>query len=320
MRAARLINMVLLLQARGTMTATELARELEVSERTIYRDVVELSAAGVPVYAEQGRTGGYRLVGGYHTRLTGLSPAEAEALFLAGLPGPARDMGLDGPVRTVRRKVLAALPPELRAASERAGQRFHLDAPGWFADDEPPPLLAELARAVWQDQVVTLHYRRHDEVVRTVEPYGLVLKNGGWYLVGRVGGELRTYRVDRVTRVIPTGEPFTRAPGFALPEFWAARAADFVRGMLRETITLRLSPAGLRALRFVAEPVAVQEAYAAAGRPDPDGWVTTRLPVESMDVAYTYVLRFGPEAEVLEPAGLRARVAAAAGRLRDLYR
>lgn len=320
MRAARLITMILLLQARGAMTATELARELEISERTVYRDVLALSAAGVPIYGEQGRAGGYRLVGGYHTRLTGLSRAEAEALFLAGLPGPARDMGLDGPVRTARRKVLAALPPELRNASERAGQRFHLDAPGWFADDEPPPLLAELARAVWQDQVVTLHYRRRDEVVRTVEPYGLVLKNGVWYLVGRVGVDLRTYRVDRVSHIVATGEAFSREPDFALPEFWAARAAEFVRGMLRETITLRLSPAGLRLMRYVAEPVAVQDAYAAAGDPDPDGWVTTRLPVESMDVVYTYVLRLGPEAEVLEPAGLRARVAGAAGQMRDLYR
>ncbi|MET0414588.1 MAG: HTH domain-containing protein, partial [Actinoplanes sp.] len=156
MRAARLINLILLLQSRGTMTAAELSAELEVSERTVYRDVVALSAAGVPVYAEQGRAGGYRLVGGYRTRLTGLSQAEAEALFLAGLPGPARDMGLDEPVRAVRRKVLAALPPGLREASERAGQRFHLDAPGWFADAGPPPLLAELARAVWQDRALTM--------------------------------------------------------------------------------------------------------------------------------------------------------------------
>jgi predicted DNA-binding transcriptional regulator YafY len=319
-RASRLINLVLLLQSRGTVTAAELARELEVSERTVYRDVLALSAAGVPVYAEQGRAGGYRLVGGYRTRLTGLSRAEAEALFLAGLPGPARDMGLDEPVRAARRKVLAALPPALRDASERAGQRFHLDAPGWFADTDPPPLLAELAQAVWQDRTVTVHYRRRDEVVRTVEPYGLVLKNGSWYLVGKVGADLRVYRVDRVTAVEPAGAEFERDPAFELPAFWAARAAEFVRGMLRDTITLRLSPAGWRHLRYVAEPVAVQEAIAAAGDPDPDGWVRTRLPVESLDVAYTYVLRLGPEAEVLDPPELRARLAAAADRMRDLYR
>ena len=320
MRAARLINLVLLLQARGTLTAAELAGELEVSERTVYRDVLALSAAGVPVYAEQGRHGGYRLVGGYHTRLTGLSRAEAEALFLAGLPGPAGDMGLAEPVRAVRRKVLAALPPGLREASQQAGQRFHLDAPGWFADPEPPPLLAELARAVWRDRTLTMRYRRRDEVTRTVEPYGLVLKNGAWYLVGKVGGDLRSYRVDRVTAMEATGDAFVRDPAFDLPSFWAARAAEFVRQMLRDTVTVRLSPHGLRLLRHVAEPVAVEEALAAAGEPDPDGWVRTRLPVESLDVAYSHVLRLGPEAEVVAPPELRARLAAAAERMGRLYR
>ncbi|GIE95454.1 helix-turn-helix transcriptional regulator [Paractinoplanes rishiriensis] len=320
MRAARLINLVLLLQSRGTLTATELAAELEVSERTIYRDVLALSAAGVPVYAEQGRAGGYRLVGGYHTRLTGLSRDEAEALFLAGLPGPARDMGLAEPVRQVRRKVLAALPPGLREASERAGQRFHLDAPGWFADADPPPLLAGLARAVWQDRVLTIGYRRRDEVSRTVHPYGLVLKNGVWYLIGLVAGDLRTYRVDRVTAAEPTGETFERDPDFDLPAFWQARAEDFVRQMLRETIVVRLSPHGLRVLRYVAEPVAVEQAVSDAGEPDPDGWVRTRLPVESFDVAYTYMIRLGPDVEVLEPPSLRARMIEAADRMRAVYR
>jgi predicted DNA-binding transcriptional regulator YafY len=315
-----LISLVLLLQARGTLTAAELARELEVSERTVYRDVLALSAAGVPVYAEQGRSGGYRLVGGYRTRLTGLSRAEAEALFLAGLPGPASDMGLAEPVRTVRRKVLAALPPGLREASERAGQRFHLDAPGWFTDPDPPPLLTELARAVWQDQTLTLRYRRGAEVTRTVQPHGLVLKNGVWYLVGKVGADMRSYRVDRVTAVEPTGDTFERDPAFELASFWAARAAEFVRQMLRDTITIRLSPDGVRMLRHVAETLAVQDATAAAGEPDPDGWIRTRLPVESVDVAYSYLLRLGPDAEVLEPPELRARIAESADRMRRLYR
>ena len=319
MRASRLINLVLLLQARGTLTAAELARELEVSERTVYRDVLALSAAGVPVYAEQGRAGGYRLVGGYRTRLTGLSRSEAEALFLAGVPGPARDMGLDEPVEAARLKVLAALPPALRDASERTGQRFHLDAPDWFSDAEPPPLLAEVADAGWHDRVVTITYRRRDEVSRVVAPYGLVLKNGVWYLVAGVDGGHRVYRVDRITAVTP-GIAFDRDHEFDLPAFWAERAEEFVRQMLRETITLRLSPSGVGMLRWVAEPYAVRSAHAAASDPGPDGWVTTRLPVESLDVAYTYVLRFGPEAEVLDPPSLRARLSSSVDRMRDLYR
>ncbi|WP_127500988.1 helix-turn-helix transcriptional regulator [Actinoplanes solisilvae] len=317
MRAARLINLVLLLQARGTMTAAELAGELEVSERTVYRDVLALSAAGVPVYAEQGRTGGYRLVDGYRTRLTGLSRAEAEALFLAGLPGPARDLGLTEPARAARLKMLAALPPGLREASERAGQRFHLDAPGWFADPSPPELLAELADAVWHDRVLTMVYRRRDEVTRTVAPYGLVLKNGVWYLVGKVGDSLRSYRVDRIVSVTVDDALFVRDDGFDLPGFWAERAVEFVQQMLRETIDIRLSPAGVRLLRFVVEAVAVPGEF---GEPDADGWVHARLPVESFDVAYTYMLRLGPEVEVLAPPALRERMAGAALRMGELYR
>lgn len=309
---------MLLLQSRGSMTAAELSKELEVSERTVYRDVVELSAAGVPVYALQGRAGGYQLVDGYRTRLTGLSRAEAEALFLAGLPGPARELGLGESARTAQLKVLAALPPGLRDASSIAGQRFHLDAPGWFHDPETPPVLGELAQAVWQDLELTMRYRRPDEVERVVEPYGLVLKNGVWYLVGRVGESLRSYRVDRITEVAPTGRTFDRGPGFDLPSFWAERAVEFVRQMLRETIEIRLSPDGQRLLRFVVEDVALREAV--TDEPDPDGWVRTRLPVESLDVGYTYMLRLGPEVEVLAPPALRQRLRKAAESMRALYR
>ncbi|MFC9975416.1 helix-turn-helix transcriptional regulator [Spirillospora sp. NPDC127200] len=322
MRASRLISMVLLLQSRETMTAAELARELEVSERTVYRDVEALSAAGVPVYAEQGRNGGYRLVGGYRTRLTGLSREEAEALFLAGLPGPAGDMGLADAVAAAELKVLAALPSSLRDAPVRAGQRFHLDAPGWFGEAGPPPLLRDLARAVWRDEVVELRYRkgRDREVVRVVEPYGLVLKNGTWYLVARVEGSARTYRVDRVAGVASTGAVFERDEGFDLPGHWAEQAGLFLRSMLREEVTVRLSPAGMRALRHVAEPYAAERAAEAAGEPDGEGWTLTTLPVESPDVALSQLLRLGAEVEVVAPRGLRERHAGTARLMAARYR
>ncbi|WP_050777936.1 YafY family protein [Micromonospora sp. ATCC 39149] len=321
MRASRLISLVLLLQSREAMTAAELARELEISERTVYRDVLALSAAGVPVYADRGRAGGYRLLGGYRTRLTGLTRDEAEALFLAGLPGPAGDMGLANAVASAELKVLAALPPALRDAPARAGQRFHLDVPGWFRDATPPPRLAELAGAVWADRVVELRYRRGDgEVVRRVEPYGLVLKSGIWYLVARVGDGMRTYRVDRVVDVAAAGETFDRDEGFDLGAYWREQAEAFLRSMQRAHVRVRLSPAGLRALRGAPEaPFGYAEATAAAGEPDDAGWVATRLPVESVDVAYELLLRLGPEVEVLEPPELRGRLAAAAARLAALY-
>ncbi|MDG4764048.1 WYL domain-containing protein [Solwaraspora sp. WMMD406] len=319
MRAARLISLVLLLQAREVMTAAELAAELDVSVRTIYRDVLALSAAGVPVYADQGRAGGYRLLDGYRTRLTGLSRAEAQTLFLSGLPGPAAEMGLADVLGVAQLKVTAALPAGLRDAADQARQRFHLDAPGWFHQADPPPLLAELAGAAWRDLVVELRYQRDVEVTRTVQPYGLVWKNGTWYLVGRVDGDHRIYRVDRVRAVTRTDQRFDREPAFDLAGFWAARSGEFVRRVLADEIVVRLSPAGLRALRWAVEAPAAQAAVDAADPPDSQGWVRTRLPVESPEVAYTQLQALGPEVEVIAPAALRDRMRAAAARLTALY-
>ncbi|MFB7995650.1 helix-turn-helix transcriptional regulator [Streptomyces sp. NPDC056002] len=323
MRAARLIKMVLLLQSRPSMTAGELARELEVSERTVTRDAQALSEAGVPVYADRGRAGGYRLIGGYRTRLTGLARGEAEALFLSGVPGALREMGLEDAASAARLKVSAALLPSLRDASRTAAQRFHLDAPGWFKEPRTPELLPAVADAVWDDRVVRARYRRDEaEVERELEPYGLVLKAGVWYLCARVagGGTHRVYRIDRFTGVEAGEERFVRDEEFDLPGFWEERAEQFARSILRAEVVLRLSPTGLRQLPHVTEPVSVRAARESAGEPDDEGWVTVTLPVESEDVAYGQLFALGPEAEVLAPAGLRERFADAARRTADRYR
>ncbi|MEZ7131200.1 helix-turn-helix transcriptional regulator [Nonomuraea sp. AD125B] len=312
MRAARLMSLVLLLQGRGGMTAAELAKELEVSERTVHRDVLALAGAGVPVYADRGRGGGYRLLDGYRTRLTGLDRAEAEALFLSGVPAALREMGLQDVAATARLKAAAALSPGLRDAPATAAQRFHLDAPGWFAGDEPPPpALATLARAVWNDRRVRARYK---DRVRVLEPYGLVLKAGTWYLAARLGSRFLIFRVHRFGEVAVLPETFDREPGFDLAAFWAEQSAEFSRSLLREEITLRLSERGRRMLRHVADPAALAGALATLA---PDG--TVRLAVESIEVAFSQVLRFGPEAEVLEPPELRAMVADAAARTAALY-
>ncbi|MDX6742272.1 YafY family protein [Actinocorallia sp. A-T 12471] len=317
MRAARLISLVLLLQSRGPLTAAEMAAELEVSERTLYRDMQALADAGVPVYAEQGRHGGYRLVGGFRTRLTGLTREEAEALFLTGLDGPAGQLGLADAAASARLKLLAALPEPFREAPDRTGRRFHLDIPGWWTDASPPPLLAELAEAVWTDREIALGYRA---TTRTVLPYGLVLKGGVWYLVAAVGEQFRTYRVDRIFSVAETGAVFARDPGFDLAAHWAERSAEFVASMCHEEITVRLSRRAVRGLRRVAEPPAVERALASLGAPDGRGWAVAVLPVENLDVAFDQVLRLGAEVEVLAPPELRARVGEAAARLAELYR
>ncbi|MFF2952549.1 helix-turn-helix transcriptional regulator [Kitasatospora sp. NPDC057965] len=335
MRTARAISLLLLLQARRSMTGAELAAELEVSERTVQRDVLALAEAGVPVYADRGRAGGYRLLDGYRTRLTGLDRAEAEVLLLAGLPGPLGDMGLADPALAARLKVAG----ELGEAPAAGARRFHLDAPGWFRDAPVPSLLAEVARAVWGGRLLRVGYPRRSGVgsgpgpaveaitverLRVLRPYGLVLKAGTWYLVARPDDDEaaahRVYRVDRLAAAEALADrPFRRDEAFDLAAFWDAKAAEFARSLLRERVTVRLSPHGLDRLPHLLEPVAVQEALATVGPPDAHGWVTVRLPVESLDVGYEELLRLGPEAEVLEPPELRRRLAEAAARAAARY-
>ena len=329
MRAARLIKMVLLLQSRPSMTAAELARELEVSERTVTRDAQALSEAGVPVYADRGRAGGYRLVGGYRTRLTGLARSEAEALFLCGVPGALREMGLEDAHSAARLKVSAALSPSLRDAPDSAAQRFHLDAPAWFREPETPAPLPAVAEAVWDDRRVTARYRRGEgEVERVLEPYGLVLKAGVWYLCARVAdadsarsddGPFRTYRIDRFSAVEPLEERFAREPDFDLPGHWAEQAERFARSILRAEVVVRLSPEGVRMLRYAVDPVSAREALSGPVEPDGAGWVTVTLPVESEEVAHAQLTTLGAEAEVLAPRSLRERFAADAARRAALY-
>src|SRR5436190_22832589 len=230
MRASRLVALLLLLQARGHLTAAELARELAASERTVQRAVEALSASGVPVYAERGPHGGIRLVDGYRTRLTGLTGDEAEALFLAGIPGPAAELGLGTVVAAAQLKVLASLPPELRTRATRLVERFHLDAGDWFRASQPVPHLGALSDAVWTSTRISIGYEREEGVVeRLLEPLGLARKAGPWYVVAGVDGQIRTYRVSRVTSSTPTDERFERPTAFDLAAYWSESTAAYER-------------------------------------------------------------------------------------------
>ncbi|MEW5351209.1 WYL domain-containing protein [Streptomyces sp. 16-176A] len=370
MRAARLIRMALLLQSSPGLTAAALAHELDVSERTVIRDVQALQEAGVPVRSERGRAGGYRLAPGHRTRLTTLRPTEAETLYLSGLPTALRDLGLSDAADTARLKLAATLLPSLRTAAESSARRFHLDAPAWFREPSSPELLPELARAVWSDRTVELTYARPGRdgapprpVTRRLEPYGLVLKAGIWYVVGRVpeergegaggrragagtgaggeaggatravagtgssrgsgrGGVWRTYRVDRVTALSPTpgaDAPFRRDPSFDLAAHWRAHSEAFARGMLRTTVTLRLTEDGLRRLPAVLDPAAAGALPVCSPPRDAAGRVTLDVPVESEDVAFGQLTALGADAEVLAPASLRARFRAYARSLAARY-
>jgi predicted DNA-binding transcriptional regulator YafY len=290
------------------MTADQLAEQLEVSARTIYRDVEALSEAGVPIYADRGPLGGIRLVDGYRTRLTGLTTQEAEALFLSGLPGPAAELGLGTVVTAARLKILAALPPELRTRASRISQRFHLDAPGWFQTAEQLAHLERLAGAVWENQALEIDYpHQGGPVTRRLDPLGLVLKAGIWYLVARIGMAMRTYRVSRVLAVRGTGERFERPEDFDLAAHWAESTANYLRGRERVRVTFRFERSALDQVldgiddRFRATSVQV---------PDPDlpGWERLAVEFDWRDEAELAALRLGRIAEVIEPAGIREQM------------
>ncbi|MGI5448227.1 helix-turn-helix transcriptional regulator [Streptomyces sp. CA-243310] len=323
MRADRLLSLLLLLQNRGRMTAPELAAELEVSVRTVYRDVEALGACGVPVHADRGPTGGYRLMDGYRTRLTGLTDAQAGSLFLAGAPGPAEELGLGADLAAAQLKLRAALPAELAARAERIRARFHLDAPAWFRDADPVPHLGRIAGAVWDQNVVHAHYRRPaGPVRRELHPLGLVLKGGIWYLVARSGEALRTYRVGRFLAVDVLADTFERPDDFVLAAHWAESSGRLQAALNPRTARLCVSPRGrtLLPMRFGAAGTrALAAAEAAGAEADADGWIRVDLTVETTSVAVGDLLGLGAEVEVLGPPELRRSLAETAATLADMY-
>ncbi|MFC5148274.1 helix-turn-helix transcriptional regulator [Streptomyces aureoversilis] len=337
MRADRLLSLLLLLQNRGRMTAPELAAELEVSIRTVYRDIEALGASGVPVCADRGPAGGYRLMDGYRTRLTGLTDAEASSLFLAGAPGAARELGLGAVLATAQLKLQAALPAEFAERSRRIQDRFHLDAPAWFRDAEPVPHLATVARAVWEQQVLLVRYRRWNGQVhpepgapepgRPLCPLGIVLKGGTWYLVAMATegeaaagtlGASRTYRISRFLDVDTSGETFERPDGFDLAACWEESSRRLAAALHQGTARLRISPRARRLLPVQFGAVGTR-ALESAGPPDHEGWVQVEIPVEAQAVAVSDLLRLGTEAEVLGPPELRRAVGEAVAVLAERY-
>ncbi len=318
MRASRLVNLLLLLQSRGRQTAAELAADLEVSVRTVYRDVEALSEAGVPIYAERGPGGGVRLVDGYRTRLTGLTADEADALLLSGLPGPAAELGLGTVVTAARLKMLAALPPELRTRAVRIAERFHLDAPGWFQQAEPVPCLELLARAVWETCSVEIVYRRGERVEsRRLDPLGVVLKGGVWYLVAMSRGEARTFRISRVERA-ELSAPFERPAAFDLAAYWTESTARLEEWRGAIDVTVRVAPDRRPALERAIGPTAAGTIHR-VGRSHAGAPELLRFRHESIDYAFRDLVVAARDVEVVGPPELRALLVDMAGVLGARY-
>lgn len=319
MRASRLLSILLLLQTRGRMSAEALAEEVEASVRTVFRDVDQLSAAGVPIWAERGRNGGFQLQDGWRTKLTGLTTEEASAMFLAGLPGPAAELGLGEAMTSAQLKLLAALPSDWQASAQRVGARFHLDPIDWFRSAEPVEQLRSVAEAVWQERQLKIRYRSWNRVSdRVVDPLGLVLKGGTWYMVARAERDVRTFRLSNVQALETLDQRFTRPRKFDLAKFWSASTQRFETGLYRSEAQLRVSALGLKRLQsFGASVVA---AARAASSPEADGWMRVTIPIESLHDAARELLKLGAEAEVLHPPELRDLLKDTAERLAALYR
>jgi predicted DNA-binding transcriptional regulator YafY len=305
MRASRLVSLLLLLQARGRLTACELAEALEVSERTIYRDLFELGAAGVPVYGERGKGGGYRLLDGYRTNLTGLTAEEAGALLMSGAPGPAAELGLGSLLAATRLKLLAAVPPALRETATRAEGRFYLDPGGWAHDRARDDRdLKTVARAVWNDRRLEIGYRRPDGQAarRSLDPLGLVHKTGVWYLVAIHDGATRVYRVDRILAAQETDTGSLRPEDFNLTTFWGTWEAEYAASLPVFFTRVRLGPL---AQRHRDDLGALSPRAVAEDPPDSRGWVEQTLLFDDRRVAVAALLALAPEIEIMAPNDLR---------------
>lgn len=319
MRASRLLSIQMLLETRGRMSATALAGALEVSVRTLHRDIDELTAAGVPVFAERGRNGGFALLPGWKTTLTGLTPAEAEAVFLSGLAGPAADLGLGADVRSAQLKVMASLPPQLQGNAGRISSRFHLDPIDWYREADALPHLAAVAAAVWEQRQLSMAYESWKQTVRrVVHPLGLVLKAGVWYLVAAREGEPRTYRVSNILQAEVLPGPAARPRGFDLPAYWRAAVQRFETELFTGDAEVAATATGLAQLRRIG---AAQARAVAAAQPSrrKDGRTVLRVPIESLEHAARQMLRLAPQVEVLGPPRLLAAIGAQLEAAQRLY-
>jgi predicted DNA-binding transcriptional regulator YafY len=308
---------MLLLQVGQRVTSRELARRLEVSERTIHRDMEALGAAGIPIYAERGAGGGWALAEAYQTNLTGLNEAEIQALFLATPPQLLSDLGLHQAADAALIKLMAALPSISRRDAEFARQRIHVDGAGWMRAREAVPFLATVQEALWQDRKLRLTYARADETIveRLVDPLGLVAKGSVWYLVAGVEGATRTYRVARVRAAYVTDQPCQRPDGFDLAAHWELSSIEFRANLSRYPATLRAHPAVVPMLHAPGRYARVEH----VGEPEADGWRQVQMLFEEQLSACEYVLGFGPRVEVLEPQSFRELVRQAAEGIVALY-
>ena len=306
MRADRLLSLLMLLQTRGQMSAKELAEELEVSERTIYRDITALSTSGVPVYASRGPGGGVRLIEEYRTTLTGLTPEETRALFMMSIPAPLMQLGMGEKFKGALLKLSASLPDTRRADESRTRQRILLDSSWWFQSEQDVPNLQIIQKALFQDQRLHIKVRWeffNTEFEQEAEPYGLVAKANIWYLVYARGGTSHVVRASQIVEAEILSDGFTRPADFELESFWENWCREY-ESQPPFTARVRIAPEALPLLaEYVGDRARSQLSH--SHPPDADGWIMLELPFESFVAARSRLLGLGRAVEVLEPDALR---------------
>lgn len=311
MRASRLLSILMLLQTRGRMSAPALAAELEVSQRTILRDIDHLSAAGVPLWSDRGRDGGFQLREGWSTNLTGLTEDEAQALFLAGLPTAAAELGLGSASASARLKMLASLPEALRDNAEQVNSRLHFDPIDWFRVAIPTDHLQAIAHCVWNQRIATMRYESwKGEKTRTIKPLGLILKAGIWYTAALAdeSREPRIYRLSNILQLTMTETKFRRPKQFDLADFWKQSTQRFETDIYSDEATLLVTPRGMKRLLELSAAVGKAAKDSAVADSNNAGWMKVVVPIESVEFAAGQLLGMGAEVQVLEPISLRNRI------------
>ncbi|HEY6330073.1 MAG TPA: YafY family protein [Blastocatellia bacterium] len=318
MRADRLISIMLLLQVHRRLTAQDLAGRLEVSVRTIHRDMEALTTAGVPVVAERGSGGGWSMMEEYRTNLTGLNRQEIQALFMAIPSRLLSDLGLEKASDAALIKLRAAVPSIHRDAAEYVRQRIHIDVTGWNRSDEAVAALPIIQEAIWRERKLHITYQRGDgcqTFERVLGPLGLVAKGSVWYLVAGADGQVRSYRVSRISKATMTDEAALRPDRFNLARFWEQSTVAFKTNLPRFDARLRVSPSILPRLAYAGRFARIDK----IDPPGPDGWVNVAIRFQFEEEACEYALGFGPFIEVLEPDSLRKKVIETARSVLDFY-
>ena len=318
MRADRLLSIVLLLQAHQQLTSRDLAVRLEVSERTIHRDMEALSGAGIPVVAVRGLGGGWSLLGEYRTDLTGLTEPEIQSLFLTKPTKLLADLRLEKAADGALLKLLASLPATYRQGAERARQRIHVDVSGWSRREEAVPFLPLLQEALWLERKVQVTYERGVDcapVTRVIAPYGLVAKGSVWYLVGAVDESVRSYRVSRIVELEILNERANIPADFDLAQYWDQSSSAFRSAVPNFRAEFWVSPEVWPRLRFAGRFARVTE----TDDTDARGWRKVVVGFDVEEMACEYAVSFGPNIEVIEPASLRDKVVAMVQATLDFY-